>query len=108
MKYFDVYYKKPKRTNPNETKEVHLEVEAKDEQEAIQKIKNKIKTNNFDITERSWYYLEYHCPECDEDWDDEWDCMVDSQCPECGQDYSPKNATEQEFPDDYQMSGYIN
>jgi len=30
------------------------------------------------------YLNHYRCPECDTEWDDEWDCMCDDECPECG------------------------
>lgn len=26
----------------------------------------------------------YHCPRCEHEWDDEWDCACDDQCPVCG------------------------
>jgi len=32
-----------------------------------------------------WYRIFYECPECDVEWEDEWDCACDSECPVCGQ-----------------------
>ena len=26
----------------------------------------------------------YECPECENVWEDEWDCQVDDDCPDCG------------------------
>mgnify|MGYP003642342440 FL=1 len=26
----------------------------------------------------------YECPECNDTWQDEWDCQVDDDCPSCG------------------------
>ena len=26
----------------------------------------------------------YECPECNDTWQDEWDCQVDNDCPSCG------------------------
>ena len=26
----------------------------------------------------------YECPECEDIWQDEWDCQVDDDCPSCG------------------------
>jgi DNA-directed RNA polymerase subunit RPC12/RpoP len=28
--------------------------------------------------------IEYRCPECDHDWQEQWSCACDSQCPNCG------------------------
>lgn len=32
----------------------------------------------------SWGTIFYRCPNCGEEWDDEWSCAVNSDCPECG------------------------
>ena len=31
------------------------------------------------------YHNYYKCPQCETEWEDDWDCMVDDECPECGQ-----------------------
>jgi len=28
--------------------------------------------------------IEYRCPECDHEWQEQWSCACDSQCPNCG------------------------
>lgn len=34
----------------------------------------------------TWLVIQYHCPECDVEWTDEWYCACDSECPKCGHD----------------------
>lgn len=29
--------------------------------------------------------IEYHCPACGHDWQDEWECACDDDCPNCGE-----------------------
>lgn len=41
-----------------------------------------------------WFQNEYHCPDCDVSWSDEWSAMCDDECPECGADYSPERSEE--------------
>ena len=37
----------------------------------------------------------YECPECENIWEDQWDCQVDDDCSECGcRHISPSNSTE--------------
>ena len=37
----------------------------------------------------------YECPECENVWEDQWDCQVDDDCSECGcRHISPSNSTE--------------
>jgi len=31
----------------------------------------------------------YYCPDCNIEWDDEWDSTCDDECPECRKEYSP-------------------
>lgn len=33
----------------------------------------------------------YFCPDCNEEWVDEWDFMCDSNCPKCEKTYTPFN-----------------
>lgn len=38
----------------------------------------------------SWFLNIYICPECGEEWDDEWESACDDICPYCGaRDISP-------------------
>lgn len=30
------------------------------------------------------YVNYYKCPNCGEEWEDEWDCEVEDECPNCG------------------------
>lgn len=34
--------------------------------------------------EERWLNIEYGCPNCGHDWEDQWSCACDSECPECG------------------------
>jgi len=37
----------------------------------------------------------YECPECENIWEDQYDCQVDDDCSECGcRHISPSNSTE--------------
>lgn len=36
-----------------------------------------------------WLRNTYQCSECDERWDDEWDCMCNDRCPACDTEMSP-------------------
>lgn len=40
------------------------------------------------------YINEYHCPDCNTDWTDLWDCMCDDECPECGCICTPESSQE--------------
>lgn len=40
-----------------------------------------------------WYINSYYCPDCDEEWNDEWDCSCDDECPICGKKYTPVKST---------------
>ena len=31
----------------------------------------------------AWYLNQYVCPECKNEWDDEWSCCCDDICPNC-------------------------
>jgi hypothetical protein len=31
----------------------------------------------------TWFRNFYICPECGNEWEDEWSCMCDGDCPEC-------------------------
>ena len=31
-----------------------------------------------------WLQIDYHCPACEHDWQEEWSCACDSECPQCG------------------------
>jgi len=33
----------------------------------------------------SWYRIEYRCPKCGHEWEEEYSCACDSECGECGQ-----------------------
>lgn len=37
----------------------------------------------------------YTCPECDYEWQDEWDCGVDDDCPACGKRHITPTESEQ-------------
>ncbi len=41
-----------------------------------------------------WFLNSYSCPDCDEHWEDEWDCQCDDECPECGKPYEPRHCIE--------------
>ena len=37
----------------------------------------------------------YECPECENIWEDQWDCQVDDDCSECGcRHICPSNSIE--------------
>jgi uncharacterized protein (DUF983 family) len=40
------------------------------------------------MAERTRFLLTYHCPDCDETWEDTWSCIVDDECPSCGVTYT--------------------
>jgi hypothetical protein len=42
----------------------------------------------------------YECPECNYEWQDEWDCACDDDCPNCGLTCSPCDTDEPEDDDD--------
>lgn len=45
------------------------------------------------------FRLEYCCPDCDEEWEDVYECAVDSDCPKCGaRDITPLNVIDIESP----------
>lgn len=44
--------------------------------------------------ENTIYSNNYHCPRCEEDWIDEWDCMCDDRCPNCNLSCSPVSSEE--------------
>ena len=35
------------------------------------------------------YINYYRCPDCNEEWQDEWSCTCDDECPTCGIPYTP-------------------
>lgn len=39
---------------------------------------------NAEAEEERLLDIEYRCPECDHDWQEQWSCACDSQCPNCG------------------------
>lgn len=46
---------------------------------------------------KNWFINHYHCSDCNEDWDDEWECTCDDKCPKCNKAYQPyksENITE--------------
>jgi predicted Zn-ribbon and HTH transcriptional regulator len=34
--------------------------------------------------EGRWFLIYYQCPDCGNDWHEEWSCACDSECPHCG------------------------
>jgi predicted RNA-binding Zn-ribbon protein involved in translation (DUF1610 family) len=43
-----------------------------------------------------WFNIQYRCPECGQQWDEEWDSACDSECPQCGlEDIIPLSFTQQ-------------
>ena len=41
-----------------------------------------------------WFNLEYECPDCNYQWEDNWSCGVDDTCPMCGtRDVTPHKIT---------------
>jgi hypothetical protein len=36
----------------------------------------------------------YHCPKCDEEWEDEWDSTCDDECPNCGCICTPERSED--------------
>lgn len=31
-------------------------------------------------------HIQYICPRCGQEWEEEWDCACDSECPRCGEE----------------------
>ena len=41
--------------------------------------------NSFDLEPNEVMLdIEYRCPECDYEWQEQWSCACDSECPNCG------------------------
>jgi DNA-directed RNA polymerase subunit RPC12/RpoP len=39
---------------------------------------------NAEAEEERMLDIEYRCPDCDHEWQEQWSCACDSQCPNCG------------------------
>lgn len=39
---------------------------------------------DFDSADERLLDIEYRCPHCDHEWQEQWSCACDSQCPNCG------------------------
>ena len=35
------------------------------------------------------YLNHYHCPHCQLEWQDEWDCTCNDKCPTCNKEIEP-------------------
>ena len=43
-----------------------------------------------------WFINYYHCKDCDEKWEMEWDSDCDDKCPKCHSAYTPYKSEEQD------------
>ena len=41
-----------------------------------------------------WFIKRYHCPECNNSWQDEWDCLCNDECDLCGCECEPEDWEE--------------
>ena len=42
------------------------------------------------------YINYYRCPDCDEEWEMEYDCVCDDNCPTCGEEIEPYETIDRE------------
>ena len=42
----------------------------------------------------AWFLNHYRCPDCKEEWEDEWDCMCNDRCPVCNAEIEPYSSEE--------------
>ena len=52
------------------------------------------KLNEFTSHPDRWYVNHYHCKDCDEFWQMEWDADCDDKCPKCHSAYTPYKSEE--------------
>lgn len=47
------------------------------------------------LTATETYFINhYHCPNCDIEWDDTWDCCCNDKCPVCDKEIEPEYSEE--------------
>lgn len=51
-------------------------------------------SNDDDAEEARWFTNHYYCNDCDQEWEDEWDCQCDDRCPGCNVAYTPYQSDE--------------
>ena len=40
----------------------------------------------------SWFLNKYHCPSCNNSWENAWSCKVGDECAFCRRDYEPEGS----------------